>query len=233
MYDYSGYGNDGTITDGYTSWVTGYNDTLGFRMNSWLLEIPSTASLETLNGDMSVNFMWYNGQSGEDQDLRRPFLRKGDESDAMDFNIRIESGLRIGGYGGDQTGWGFDGESRVNGTWPHWLSPNSQTFQYRDWHMVTLVREGGEGRAYEDGQLIYSFSGDDPGYMDPTSYPMYLGLTDVSKDNDVIVDELAIYSGVLTNSEIEDLWATLSGGIGGGLGDGGCLLCGGGGGEAL
>lgn len=213
--DSSGYGNDGYPQIGNR--VDGYSgDAFVFLGDS--MYVPDNASLQ-LTGDMSINFWWNNSMDGsQTMDQYHAFTKGNIDSGAVEYHIRVQAGLRVADYGGDPAGWGIDGESNDgSGNWDHWLSPNDRLLTADgNWHMITVVRENGNGKVYEDGALWYSYSGSG-GTLSASQENLVVGdNAEPPKKAHLYIDELRIYNGALSDADVVNLWNDYGGGNGAG-----------------
>lgn len=196
--DKSGKGNDGKFDAGGLKLVTSKEPNLGQAMSfdgTQRIAVENSKSL-AINGPISFAF-WTkkSDEIGGTGTLPRIISRQGDLHElAMDSGHIKKGTFAI--YFGGAPGWTM-------------CMPVDM-----DWHHIAVTSDGSEFHVYLDGKDVFQVKGSGPAAYTGTFYVgSRCDLTSKEFYNG-LVDELAIYSGALTNDKVNEI---MNGGVKGQL----------------
>jgi hypothetical protein len=187
--DESGNGNDGKFDNGKANRVDSKDKRFGKAMAFTAKERIAVPESERLKIDTEISFvMWLNNadEPGGVGTLPRIISRTGDQHELAMDSGHIQRG-HFAYYFGGNPGW--TGAMKV--------TPNQ-------WHHIALTFDGSEFKVYLDGKLESEFKG---GGKKNFTGITYIGSrhTGLGESYAGLLDELAIYAGVLDQKRIETI----------------------------
>ena len=200
IYDFSGNGNNGTLSTSGTSWQTGVGlTTFGFENPASVVfdgttgsgSIPA-ATIPKNSAAQTVSF-WMN-----------PASVAGTEDVVVFDNSTTGDGIKIGIQGSKVTVWTYGGGTT--------LIQGSTTLTTGTWYHVVYTYDG----ANSQGLYVTPFTAGVPGTIttttataaNPTTTPSYAHLGTSATNNELYsgaLDEVRVYSTVLTAAQISQL----------------------------
>jgi hypothetical protein len=198
VYDFSGNGNNGTLSSSGTAWQTSVGTTFGFENPASVVfdgatgtaTIPA-ATLPKNNAAQTISF-WMN-----------PTTMGGTQNMVALDNLTAGGGLQLGIRSGTIYVWAYGGATLIQG-------PAVTTGA---WHHVVYTYDGAGNQALTiDGVRTTATA------TNPTTTPSYAYLGTYSPNNELYggaLDEVRVYNTVLTTAQIAQLYAGRYAGTGG------------------
>lgn len=227
--DDSGNGNTGTLMKDPTC-VTGVQsmgfDLSGYNTQAWrdtdYIRVPNSASLE-----FAANFSWNVWFKIEDylsMDGWGKPTQYGTQAILTKSGDRESLVLRVDRNTSDDKLYAYAGNGKITGTWKQMDVPEG--FGLNEWHMLTVTHpEFGPGlvKLYFDGVLVNSMPANEFLMNQQMKYkPVFMGMGQWGYyyPFNGVLDEVRIYNRVLTDSEIQQLYASAFDADGDGVPDG-------------
>ncbi|MBM3241362.1 LamG domain-containing protein [Candidatus Poribacteria bacterium] len=187
--DESGKGNDGKFDNGKANRVASKDKVFGKAMEFTTKERIAVPESKSLNIDTEISFvMWVNNadEAGGIGTLPRIISRTGDQHELAMDSGNIKRG-NFAYYFGGNPGW----------TSAMKVPPN-------EWHHIALTFDGKAFKIYLDGKQESEFQG---GGKKNFTGITYVGSrhTGLGESYAGLLDELAIYAGVLDQKKIEEI----------------------------
>ena len=187
--DESGKGNDGKLDNGKANRVDSQDKRFGKAMEFTTKERIAIPESDSLKFDTEVSFvMWLNNadEPGGIGTLPRIISRTGDQHELAMDSGHIQRGHFAYYFGGN----------------PGWTGAMKVT--EKKWHHIALTFDGSEFLIYLDGKQESELKG---GGKKNFTGITYIGSRHTGMDEAYggLLDELAIYAGVLDQKQIEDI----------------------------